>query len=138
LESLGCDRTLLAQLSSQAMCSSARYNKNDMINDWMKMCRSALDLEMRLPCRRGKTRSRQVYGRLDKLHFPAAVVDTIRRARGKLFTHGSGYEEWPGSLNADGELDGRMGRRLKEIEASRSAALYKFNGVQTASYDGET
>jgi glycosyltransferase involved in cell wall biosynthesis len=133
LERLGRDRILLAQLSSNAICSSTDYNKSNMVNGWIETCRSVLDLEMRVPCKRYEIGSGKVYGRLDQLYLPGAVVDTIRRARGKWFSYGSGYGEWPGSLNTDGELDSRMGRRLKEIEASRSSSLYSLTCVQTSS-----
>jgi hypothetical protein len=103
-----------------------------MINGWIEICRRALDLEIRLPCKRSKIRSRKVYGRLDQLPFPAGVVDAIRRVRGKFFNHDSGYGEWPGFLNTDAELDYRIVGRLKEIESSRSAALYNLNCVQDA------
>jgi len=138
LERLDRDRILLAQLSSHAICSLAPYNKPDMVNGWIEMCRRALDLEIRLPCKRSKIRSRNVYGRLDQLPFPAGVVDAIRRVRGKFFNHDSAYGEWPGFLNIDGELDYRIGRRLKEIESSRSAALYNLNCVQDAPYTAAT
>jgi len=124
LKRLANDRVLLTQLAQKAKSSAMVYTMDSMKTAWTQMCSSMLWIKPRAPLGNSPG-SQRIYGRLDRLRLPTAVTDSIRRVVGKRFDHGSGFDEWPGSLNTDGGLERRIGKRLNEIEELSAAALYK-------------
>jgi len=127
LKRLAHNRVLLAQLGEQAKRSVAMYTRDGMIDGWRQVCSGVLENKPRIPPKR-RPGSDRIYGRLDRLGMPAAAIDMIRRVIGKRFDHGSGFDEWPGSLNTESGLEDQISRKLNEIEALRSVALY--NGLE--------
>ena len=123
LKRLANNRVLLAQLAEQGTRSAAMYTRDNMINGWRELCSRVLENKPRIPVRCPLEANRN-YGRLDRLGMPAVVTDAIRRVIGKRFDHGSGFDEWPGSLNRDGSLEDQINKKLNEIEELRSAVLY--------------
>jgi glycosyltransferase involved in cell wall biosynthesis len=126
LRRLAQDKSLLEKLAAGAKTSAAPYNRDDMVRGWMKACSSALDTEPRRSSKRQRV-PRQTYGQLERLGLPPMVINTIRQARGKWFSHSSGFDEWPGSLSPDGDLAKRIANKLIAIESTRSATLYQSN-----------
>jgi glycosyltransferase involved in cell wall biosynthesis len=126
LRRLAQDRSLLERLAVAAKLSSGKYNRDEMVRGWMAACLSALETEPRKPSKEHLA-PRSTYGRLERIGLPPMVIGAIRNARRKWFKHGSGFEEWPGSLSADRDLENRIANRLIAIESARSAALYQAN-----------
>ena len=122
LKQLSHDRALLIRLAEQAKGSAANYTKDRMMNGWKEVFFGLLERQPRIALQR-PLRSRRVYGRLERFGMPTQVANH-RRLMGKAFNHGSGFDEWPGSLNMDGGLEERIRGKLREIEEVRCAALY--------------
>ena len=123
LKRLAQDRGLLARLAIAAKASSDKYDREKMVRGWMAACLNVLKTESRRPSKKHSA-PRSTYGRLERLGLPPLLINCLRNARGKWFEHGSGFGEWPGSLNTNRDLERQIWKKFGEIEQSRAALLY--------------
>ena len=115
---LSSDRLELARLSAACLRESTQVTQLGMIDRWRDVCleviaRDTRDVSKLVPSAQG----RAMYGRLDRFGLPAGVSEVIRSIWRKPYQHASGFDEWPGSLNTDPELQAGIGVSLRELES---------------------
>ena len=120
---LAHDKALLVRLGEEAKRTAASYTRDGMMNGWIEACSRALEKGTRMPAVHPPNSDRN-YGRLDRLGMPGVLADTIRRLIGTKFNHGSGFDEWPGSLNTDTKLEAQICKKLSDIEKLNTDTLY--------------
>jgi glycosyltransferase involved in cell wall biosynthesis len=111
LHVLAENREVLDRMSIAARRCIMSYTDEDMYDAWI----DAIESTTR-HTRRGGPRRMQPAGRLERVGVPAAAADAIRRLLGVRFPHGSGWEEWPGSQQANQATTERVTRELAAIE----------------------
>jgi len=116
------DSALFRRLSESAVTTAARYTQSNMKQGWL----SALEEVSHISCRPCISRSRLavlISGRLERWGVPPSIANLVRRFKENNLLHGSGFDEWPGSLSSGAELFAQIRDDLAVIESECSDEL---------------